>query len=93
MSKTKQGGSTKLGRDSMAQRLGIKASAGEKVRVGMIIVRQRGTKYLPGKNVKLGSDDTIYSMANGVVRFSTKSKKLFNGAQRLAKIVNVDPSK
>lgn len=93
MSKTKQGGSTKLGRDSAAQRLGIKASAGEKVGVGMIIIRQRGTKYLAGKNVKLGSDDTIYSMANGVVRFSTKSKKLFNGTQRLVKIVNVDPLK
>ncbi len=90
MAKTKQGGSTKLGRDSMAQRLGIKASAGEKVKVGMIIIRQRGTKYIPGKNVKLGSDDTIYSMADGVVRFSTKSKQLFNGSQRLVKIVNVD---
>jgi len=93
MSKTKQGGSTRLGRDSMAQRLGIKAYAGEKVRVGMIIIRQRGTKYLPGKNVKLGSDDTIYAMADGVVRFSTKIKKLFNGTQRLVKIVNVDFSK
>lgn len=93
MSKTKQGGSTRLGRDSAAQRLGVKASAGEKVRVGMVLIRQRGTKYLAGKNVKIGSDDTIYSMANGVVRFSTKSKKLFNGTQRLAKIVNVDPSK
>lgn len=93
MSKTKQGGSTRLGRDSAAQRLGIKAYAGEKVRVGMIIIRQRGTKYIPGKNVKLGSDDTIYSMADGVVRFSTKEKKLFNGTQRLVKIVNVDPIK
>ena len=93
MSKTKQGGSSRLGRDSAAQRLGIKAYAGEKVKVGMIIVRQRGTKYLPGKNVKLGSDDTIYAMADGVVRFSTKNKKLFNGTQRLVKTVNVDPAK
>jgi len=90
MSKTKQGGSSKLGRDSAAQRLGIKVSAGQIVRVGMIIVRQRGTKYLPGKNVKLGSDDTIYAVCNGVVRFSTKTKKLFDGSQRLAKVVNVD---
>ena len=92
MSKTKQGGSSKLGRDSAAQRLGIKAYAGEKVKVGMIIIRQRGTKYLPGKNVKLGSDDTIYAIRDGVVCFSTKTKKLFNGTQRLAKVVSVDPA-
>ncbi|OGZ70182.1 MAG: 50S ribosomal protein L27 [Candidatus Staskawiczbacteria bacterium RIFCSPLOWO2_01_FULL_33_9] len=91
MSKTKQGGSSRLGRDSAAQRLGIKAYAGEKVKVGDIIIRQRGTKYLPGKNVKIGSDDTIYAMSIGVVRFQTKLKKLFNGSQRLAKVVNVDP--
>jgi len=77
----------------MAQRLGIKAHAGEKVRIGMIIVRQRGTRYLPGKNVKLGGDDTIYSMADGVVNFASKTKKLFNGARRAAKIVSVIPSK
>ena len=92
MSKTKQGGSSRLGRDSAAQRLGIKAYAGEKVKVGDIIIRQRGTKYLPGKNVKIGSDDTIYAMSIGVVRFQTKLKKLFNGSQRLAKVVNVDPT-
>jgi len=91
MSKTKQGGSSRLGRDSAAQRLGIKAQAGEKIKVGMIIVRQRGTKYLLGKNVKRGSDDTIYAACNGVVRFSTKTKKLFDGSQRLAKVVSVDP--
>ena len=93
MSKTKQGGSSRLGRDSAAQRLGIKAYAGEKVKIGMIIIRQRGTKYLPGKNVKLGSDDTIYAVKDGVVRFATKTKRLFDGSQRLAKVVNVDPAK
>lgn len=90
MSKTKQGGSSRLGRDSAAQRLGIKAYAGEKVKIGMIIIRQRGTKYLPGKNVKLGSDDTIYAVKDGVVRFTTKTKRLFDGSQRLAKVVSVD---
>lgn len=89
MSKTKQGGSSRLGRDSAAQRLGIKVNAGEKVGVGMIIVRQRGTRYLPGKNVKVGSDDTIYAMKNGVVSFSSKTKKLFNGTRRAAKVVSV----
>ena len=59
--------------------------------MGMIIIRQRGTKYLTGKNVKKGSDDTIYAMRDGVVRFSTKLKKLFDGSQRLTKVVNIDP--
>jgi len=93
MSKTKAGGSTRLGRDSAAQRLGIKAYAGEKVKIGMIIVRQRGTKYLLGKNVKKGSDDTIYAMKDGVVSFATKTKKLFDGSRRLAKVVSVNPVK
>ena len=89
MSKTKQGGSSRLGRDSAAQRLGIKAYAGEKVKIGMIIIRQRGTKYLTGKNVKMGSDNTIYAMKNGVVKFSSKTKKLFDGSRRVAKVVSV----
>ncbi len=89
MAKTKQGGSSRLGRDSAAQRLGIKASAGEKVKIGMIIIRQRGTKYLTGKNVKMGSDNTIYAMKDGVVRFSSKTKKLFDGSRRAAKVVSV----
>ncbi len=90
MSTSKSSGSSRLGRDSAAQRLGIKAYAGEAVRTGMIIVRQRGTRYLPGKNVKRGSDDTLYAGKDGVVRFSNKLKKLFNGKQRQAKVVNVD---
>ena len=90
MSKTKQGGSSRLGRDSAAQRLGIKISAGQTAKTGMIIVRQRGTKYLLGKNVKKGSDDTIYAMKDGVVKFSSKSKKLFNGLDRMAKVVSVE---
>ena len=93
MSKTKQGGSSRLGRDSAAQRLGIKISDGQAVRIGMIIIRQRGSKYLAGKNVKVGSDDTIYAMKDGKVKFSTKTKKLFNGALRSAKIVSVESGK
>jgi len=93
MAKTKQGGSSRLGRDSAAQRLGIKISAGQKVRTGMIIVRQRGTKYLLGKNVKKGSDDTIYAMKDGLVRLSSKSKKLFDGSRRTAKMVSVESKK
>ena len=89
MSKTKQGGSSRLGRDSAAQRLGIKVNSGEKVKTGMIIIRQRGTKFLLGKNVKKGSDDTIYAMKDGVVGFTQKTKKLFNGTRRVAKVVSV----
>jgi large subunit ribosomal protein L27 len=93
MSKTKQGGSSKLGRDSMSKRLGIKACDGEKIKIGMIIVRQRGTRYLLGKNVRMGSDNTIYAEKDGVVKFSSKQKKLFNGKRRQAKVVSVYPSK
>jgi large subunit ribosomal protein L27 len=93
MSKTKQGGSSRLGRDSASQRLGIKIYDGQKVRVGMIIVRQRGTRYLLGKNVRKGSDDTIYAMKDGVVKFSSKMKKLFNGTSRAARVVSVEPAK
>ena len=74
----------------MAQRLGIKISAGEKVKIGQIIIRQRGAKFLMGKNVKKGSDDTIYAMANGVVKFLSKPRKHFDGTTRIAKVVSVE---
>ena len=92
MSTSKSTGSSRLGRDSASQRLGIKIFGGETAKIGMIIVRQRGSKYLPGKNVKRASDDTLYAMKPGVVRFTTKLKKLFDGSQRTAKVVNVDPT-
>ncbi|MBU2037240.1 bL27 family ribosomal protein, partial [Patescibacteria group bacterium] len=56
---------------------------------GSIIVRQRGTKFLPGKNVKRGNDDTLYSIAKGIVKFTTKKITNFTGAQKMAKVVNV----
>lgn len=89
MSKTKSGGSSRLGRDSASQRLGIKTHDGESVKTGMIIVRQRGSKYLAGKNTKRGSDDTIYAMAKGTVRFTSKTKKLFDGRRRKTKLISV----
>ena len=70
----KGGGSTKNGRDSNAQRLGVKKFGGEKVVAGNIIVRQRGTKFHPGTNVGKGSDDTLYATADGHVKFETYSK-------------------
>ncbi|MDA8309778.1 MAG: 50S ribosomal protein L27 [Actinomycetota bacterium] len=77
MSKTKGGGSTRNGRDSNAQRLGVKVFAGTSVRAGAIIVRQRGTRFHPGVNVGRGSDDTLFATADGVVKFGTrKNRKL-----------------
>ncbi|MDD4661710.1 MAG: 50S ribosomal protein L27 [Candidatus Pacebacteria bacterium] len=89
MSKTKASGTTKLGRDSQPQYLGVKLYDGEKAKTGNIIVRQRGTKFLMGDNVKLGKDHTIYAMKDGVVKFTTVRKKKFDGSQRVAKIVHV----
>ena len=93
MATSKSTGSSRLGRDSAGQRLGIKIHGGQIAKTGMIIVRQRGTKYLPGKNVKIGSDDTLYAVKAGVVRFAAKLKKLFNGSQRKVRVVNVDIKK
>ncbi len=89
MAHTKAGGSTKLGRDSAAKRLGVKLQDGQKVLVGQIIIRQRGTKYAPGANVRRGADDTIYAMRNGTVKFSTRTKKRFDGTQRKSTFVAV----
>jgi large subunit ribosomal protein L27 len=72
MSKTKGGGSTRNGRDSRAQRLGVKEFDGTTVTAGSIIVRQRGTKFYPGQNVGRGGDDTLFAMADGVVKFGAR---------------------
>jgi len=90
MSKTKATGVTKLGRDSRPKYLGVKLYAGQKTKPGSIIIRQRGTKFLPGKNVKKGADDTLYALKEGVVNFKTKKVKRFDNSQRIAKIVNVE---
>ncbi|MBI2594729.1 MAG: 50S ribosomal protein L27 [Candidatus Colwellbacteria bacterium] len=91
MAKTKAGGSTKLGRDSISKRLGVKLYDGQTVNPGEIIIRQRGTKYLPGVNVKRGSDDTLYAMVAGKVKFRTTRKTKFNNHIRMAKVVAVEP--
>lgn len=90
MSKTKSAGSTSYGRDSRPKYLGVKLYDGEKAKPGMIIIRQRGTKCIAGKNVKRGKDDTLYANKEGLVKFSTKRIKRFNGTQRRAKIVSVE---
>ncbi len=78
MAHKKGGGSSRNGRDSNAQRLGVKRFGGEKVTAGSIIIRQRGTKVIPGQNVRVGSDDTIFALVDGVVKFedSGKSRKM-----------------
>lgn len=89
MAHTKSGGSTKLGRESASQRLGIKVNDGEAVVPGQIIVRQRGTRYLSGLNTKLGKDDTIYAAVAGTVMMSRVKKPLFNGSFRYASKVTI----
>ena len=76
MAHKKAGGSTALGRDSQSQRLGVKLYDGEYAKAGSIIIRQRGTKYRPGKNVKVGKDDTLFALTAGLVKFSTKKIKI-----------------
>ena len=71
MSHKKAQGSSKNGRDSHSQRLGVKVFAGQQIHSGSIIVRQRGTVFFPGLGVKAGKDDTLFAMKNGIVQFST----------------------
>ena len=90
MAKTKATGATKLGRDSRPKYLGVKIANGQKVRPGMVIIRQRGTKFFPGKNVRRGGDDTIYALKEGIVSFVSKRKRGFNNKQKIIKTVNVE---
>lgn len=89
MAHKKAGGSTALGRDSESKRLGIKINDGQWAKTGAIIVRQRGTKYHPGKNVKRGNDDTLFAAAAGLVKFSTKKLRKYNNSLKTSKVVNV----
>lgn len=75
MAHKKGGGASKNGRDSQGQRLGVKAYGGEEVTTGSIIIRQRGTRILPGKNVGIGRDDTLYALAPGYVVFERAGKE------------------
>lgn len=89
MSHKKAGGSTRLGRDSNAQRLGVKTHDGESIKKGSIIVRQRGTRFHPGKNVSKGKDDTLFATIDGKVKFTQKKRMRFDGKLRNAKFVEV----
>ncbi len=74
MAHKKAGGSSSNGRDSAGRRLGVKRFAGESVKVGTIIVRQRGTVFHPGENVGLGNDHTLFAKANGTLKFERKAR-------------------
>lgn len=92
MAHTKSGGSTKLGRESAAKRLGVKLQNGQEVMAGQIIIRQRGTKYHAGENVGRGADDTLYALKNGVIRFFAKTRTRFDGSRKSATFVAVSGS-
>lgn len=83
MAHKKAGGSTRNGRDSHSKRLGVKLYAGQLIKAGNIIIRQRGTQFHPGINVGIGKDHTLFALVDGKVRFATKGAKL-------RKYVNVD---
>ena len=90
MATKKAGGSTRLGRDSNAQRLGVKLYGEQEAKSGSIIIRQRGSKFRPGKNTRLGKDDTLFATADGRVKFTKKKVTKFNGKLENVQIVNVE---
>ncbi|MDP2837875.1 MAG: 50S ribosomal protein L27 [Candidatus Moranbacteria bacterium] len=93
MATRKAGGSTTLGRDSISKRLGVKIFGNQVAAIGNVIIRQRGTKFHPGKNVKRGEDDTLFAMMNGFVEFQARKVKDFTGKIVSRTFVNIIPEK
>ncbi|MEK7501357.1 MAG: 50S ribosomal protein L27 [Patescibacteria group bacterium] len=89
MAHKKAAGSTKNGRDSNPKYLGVKINHGQRILTGNIIVRQRGTEVLPGQNVGMGKDYTLFALRNGIVKFGTKRKTGFNNDILRKKIAHV----
>lgn len=89
MAHKKAGGSTALGRESQSKRLGVKLTEGAVAQPGSIIIRQRGTKYHPGKNVKRGKDDTLYAIVNGYIHFSHLRRLAFDGVVKRRTYISV----
>jgi large subunit ribosomal protein L27 len=87
----KAAGSTRLGRDSVSKRLGVKVFGDQFVNAGGIIVRQRGTKFHPGLNVGRAEDDTLFALATGTVKFQEKRVTAFNGNKDRRMFVHVQP--
>ncbi len=92
MAHKKAGGSTALGRDSIAKRLGVKLYEGQIAKNGAIIIRQRGSKFRPGKNVAQGGDDTLFATTDGIVHFTKKKVRKFDGHLAQANFVSVVPA-
>ena len=89
MAHTKATGTTKNNRDSQPKYLGVKFSGGQITQIGNIIVKQRGSKFISGEGTKMGIDDTIYSIKNGVVKFTTKRQMKYDGNRKIKKIISV----
>jgi len=89
MAHKKSAGTTKNGRDSNPKYLGVKITEGDKARAGSIIIRQRGTDVMPGKNVGMGKDHTLFALADGTVRFGSKRKTHFDNTTVTKKIVHI----
>ena len=89
MATTKAAGTAKNLNDSNPKYLGVKRSDGTKVEIGEIIVRQRGTKILPGTNIGVGKDHTLFSLVKGSVKFSTRRKTNFDGRQYVRRVVSI----
>lgn len=89
MAHKKAGGTTKNGRDSNPKYLGVKLSDGSMAKVGSIIMRQRGSLILPGANVRMGRDHTLFSMKEGKVVMSSKRKVHFDGTTKIKKVASV----
>ena len=90
MAHVKQNGWHELSFDSESKRLGVKLYGGEKAKPGSVIIRQRGTKFHPGANVRRGKDDTLYAAKEGTVTFRDKRKICFNGKTKKVKVVSVE---
>jgi large subunit ribosomal protein L27 len=90
MAHRKAAGSTRLGRDSISKRLGVKVTTGQKVNAGEVLMRQRGTKIHPGLCVKKGGDDTLYATKAGKAKFYTRKVKKYTGKLKTTKFVTVE---
>jgi large subunit ribosomal protein L27 len=93
MAHKKAAGSTRLGRDSASQRLGVKIFGDQHAKAGNIVVRQRGTKFAPGENVGRGTDDTLFALVDGIVEFKKVMMRKFTGKLRPTRIVSIRPKK
>ena len=91
MAHKKAGGSTRLGRDSNSQRLGVKLYGGQLAKAGSIIIRQRGTRIHPGQNTMIGKDDSVFSTIAGTVQFYNRKKRKYDGNLVMTKFVKVVP--